>query len=245
MELLTDPQAWLAFLTLTALELVLGIDNVVFISILVDKLPRERREFTRRVGLFLAMFMRIALLFVLSWLVGLTAPFLTAFGQEISGRDLILIAGGLFLLYKSTGEIHQLLEGEAGGHSARVPATLAGVLTQIVLIDLVFSLDSIITAVGMVDELEIMVAAVVVSVSLMMAFAGPLGRFVAARPTIKMLALAFLFMIGLVLIADGFDHHVPKGYVYFAMAFSVLVEMLNMRVRKKRAPVELHEPYRR
>ena len=245
MELLTDPQAWLAFFTLTALELVLGIDNVVFISILVDKLPPARREFTRRLGLFLAMFMRIALLLVLSWLIGLTAPLFAVLGAEISGRDLILIAGGLFLLYKSTGEIHQLLEGEAGARSARVPATLAGVLTQIMLIDLVFSLDSIITAVGMVSEIAIMVAAVVVSVALMMVFAGPLGRFVSARPTIKMLALAFLFMIGLVLIADGFDHHVPKGYVYFAMAFSVLVEMLNTRVRRKREPVELHEPYKR
>ena len=244
MELLADPQAWIAFLTLTVLELVLGIDNVIFISILVDKLPAARREFTRRLGLFLAMFMRIALLFVLSWLVGLTEPLFTVLRQEISGRDLILIAGGLFLIYKSTGEIHQLLEGEAGERSARVPATLAGVLTQIILLDLVFSLDSIITAVGMVDELAVMVAAVVVSVGLMMVFAGPLGRFVSARPTIKMLALAFLFMIGLVLIADGFDHHVPKGYVYFAMAFSVLVEMLNMRVRRKRQPVDLHEPYR-
>jgi predicted tellurium resistance membrane protein TerC len=244
MELLTDPQAWLAFFTLTALELVLGIDNVIFISILVDKLPPERREFTRRLGLFLAMFMRIALLFALSWLIGLTAPLFTVLAQEISGRDLILIAGGLFLLYKSTGEIHQLMEGEAGERSARVPATLAGVLTQIALIDLVFSLDSIITAVGMVDEIAVMVAAVIVSVALMMVFAGPLGRFVSARPTIKMLALAFLFMIGLVLIADGFDHHVPKGYVYVAMAFSVLVEMLNMRMRKRRVPVELHEPYK-
>lgn len=245
MALLSDPQAWLAFLTLTALELVLGIDNVVFISILVDKLPAARRELARRTGLFLAMFMRIALLFVLSWLVGLTAPLFTLLAQELSGRDLILIGGGLFLLYKSTVEIHQLLEGEAGGRSARVPATLAGVLGQIVVIDLVFSLDSIITAVGMVDRLAVMVAAVVASVALMMAFAGALGRFVSARPTIKMLALAFLFMIGLVLIADGFDHHVPKGYVYFAMAFSVLVEMLNMRLRRKRRPVELHEPYRR
>jgi predicted tellurium resistance membrane protein TerC len=243
-ELLTDPQAWLAFLTLTALELVLGIDNVIFISILVDKLPRERRELARRSGLFLAMFMRIGLLLVLSWLIGLTAPLFTALGHEISGRDLILIAGGLFLLYKSTGEIHQLLEGEAGERSARVPATLAGVLVQIMLIDLVFSLDSIVTAVGMVDQIAVMVAAVVASVALMMAFAAPLGRFVSARPTVKMLALAFLFMIGLVLVADGFDHHVPKGYVYFAMAFSVLVEMLNMRVRRKHAPVELHEPYK-
>lgn len=244
MELLADPHAWLAFLTLTVLELVLGIDNVIFISILVDKLPAERRELARRTGLFLAMFMRIGLLLVLSWLIRLTAPLFTVLSQEISGRDLILIAGGLFLIYKSTGEIHQLLEGEEGERSARVPASFAGVLTQIMLIDLVFSLDSIITAVGMVDEIAVMVAAVVVSVALMMAFAGPLGRFVSARPTIKMLALAFLFMIGLVLIADGFDHHVPKGYVYFAMAFSVLVEMLNMRVRRKRAPVHLHEPYK-
>jgi predicted tellurium resistance membrane protein TerC len=188
------------------------------------------------------MFMRIALLFLLSWLIGLTEP-LFKIGQHISGRDLILIGGGLFLLYKSTVEIHQLLEGEAGERSARVPATFAGVLAQILVIDLVFSLDSIITAVGMVSEIAIMVAAVVVSVALMMVFAPALGRFVSARPTIKMLALAFLFMIGLVLIADGFDHHVPKGYVYFAMAFSVLVEMLNMRVRKKHVPVALHEPY--
>lgn len=245
MELFADPRAWLAFLTLTALELVLGIDNVIFISILVDKLPAARRELSRRLGLFLAMFMRIALLFVLSWLVRLTEPLFAVLGDELSGRDLILIAGGLFLLYKSTGEIHQLLEGERGERSARVPATLAGVLTQIILLDLVFSLDSIITAVGMVDELAVMVAAVVVSVALMMLFAGALGRFVSARPTIKMLALAFLFMIGLVLIADGFDHHVPKGYVYFAMAFSVLVEMLNMRLRRRQEPVELHEPYQR
>ena len=242
MELLSDPQAWIAFFTLTALELVLGIDNVIFISILVDKLPAARRELARRLGLLLAMGMRIALLFLLSWLIGLTEP-LFRIGQEISGRDLILIGGGLFLLYKSTVEIHQLLEGEAGARSAGVPATFAGVLVQIMLIDLVFSLDSIITAVGMVREVAVMVAAVVVSVALMMVFAAPLGRFVSSRPTIKMLALAFLFMIGLVLIADGFDHHVPKGYVYFAMAFSVLVEMLNMRVRRKRAPVKLHEPY--
>ena len=245
MELLTDPQAWLAFLTLTALELVLGIDNVIFISILVDKLPEAKRAFTRRLGLFLAMFMRLGLLFALSWLVGLTAPFFAVLGQEISGRDLILIAGGLFLIWKSTKEIHQLLEGEAGEASAAVRATVGAVVAQIAVIDLVFSLDSIITAIGMVDEIKVMVAAVVVSVALMMAFAGAIGRFVSSRPTIKMLALAFLFMIGLVLIADGFDHHVPKGYVYFAMAFSILVEMLNMRVRRKARPVELHEPYTR
>ena len=242
MELLSDPQAWIAFLTLTALELVLGIDNVIFISILVDKLPRARRELARRLGLLLAMGMRIALLFLLSWLVGLTEP-LFRIGQEISGRDLILIGGGLFLLYKSTVEIHQLLEGEAGERSSRVPATFAGVLAQSALVDMVFSLDSIITAVGMVDEIAVMIAAVLISVALMMLFAAPIGRFVSSRPTVKMLALAFLFMIGLVLIADGFDHHVPKGYVYFAMAFSVLVEMLNMRARRKRSPVKLHEPY--
>ena len=245
MHLLSDPQAWLALLTLTALELVLGIDNVVFISILVDKLPEARRRVARQLGLFLAMFMRIGLLFLLSVLVGLTAPLFTVLAQELSGRDLILIAGGLFLIWKSTREIHQLLEGEEGEASARVRPSFAAVIFQIMLIDLVFSLDSIITAVGMVDEIQIMVAAVVVSVALMMAFSGAIGRFVSARPTVKMLALSFLFMIGLVLIADGFDHHVPKGYVYFAMAFSVLVEMLNLRMRRKPAePVRLHEPYR-
>jgi predicted tellurium resistance membrane protein TerC len=243
-ELLTDPQAWLAFVTLTALELVLGVDNIIFISILVERLDERRRERARKLGLFLAMFMRIALLAMLAWLAGLTTPLFTLVGQEISGRDLILIAGGLFLLYKSTLEIHQLLEGEEGAASAAVGASFAAVIGQIMIIDLVFSLDSIITAVGMVRELTIMVAAVMVSVLLMMAFAGVLGRFIAGRPTIKMLALAFLFMIGLVLIADGFDHHVPKGYVYFAMAFSVLVEMLNSRLRRKRDAVRLREPYR-
>lgn len=244
MALLTDPQVWLAFATLTALELVLGIDNVIFISILVDKLEPARRELARRVGLFLAMFMRIALLAVLSWLVGLTAPLFALFGHEISGRDLILIAGGLFLIYKSTVEIHQLLEGEDGAASSAVRATFAAVIGQIVIIDLVFSLDSIVTAVGMVSELPVMIAAVIASVLLMMAFAGAIGRFISGRPTIKMLALAFLFMIGLVLIADGFDHHVPRGYIYFAMAFSVLIEMLNTRLRRKRDAVRLHEPYR-
>jgi len=244
MELLTDPQAWLAFATLVALELVLGIDNIIFISILADKLPAARRENIRRLGLALAMLMRIALLAVLSWLIGLTQP-LFSFGR-LSGRDLILIGGGLFLIYKSTTEIHQLLEGEEGEASSTVRATVASVLLQIVLIDIVFSLDSIITAVGMVDEIAIMVAAVIVSVGLMMVFAGPIGRFISARPTIKMLALAFLLMIGLVLIADGLGVHVPKGYVYFAMAFSVLVEMLNLRLRRKKAqPVRLHDAYRR
>ena len=244
LELLTQPEAWLAFLTLTALELVLGIDNVIFISILVDKLPVQQRDLARRIGLFLAMFMRIGLLLVLSWIVGLTAPLFIVLAQEISGRDLILIVGGMFLIWKSTKEVHQLLEGEEGEASSRVGATFNAVIFQIILIDIVFSLDSIITAVGMVDEVEIMIAAVVVSVGLMMLFASSIGRFVSAHPTIKMLALSFLFMIGTLLIADGFGRHVPKGYVYFAMAFSVAVEMLNIRMRKRRsAPVDLRESY--
>jgi len=245
-ELLSDPQVWIAFLTLTALELVLGVDNVIFISILVDKLQKERRDLARRIGLFLAMFMRIGLLFLLSWIVGLTEPLFTLFRQEISGRDLILIGGGLFLLWKSTKEIHQLLEGETGEASTAVRATFSAVILQIAIIDLVFSFESIITAVGMVDQVEIMIAAVIVSVLLMMAFAGGIGRVVSAHPTIKMLALAFLLVIGVVLIADGFDHHVPKGYVYFAMAFSVAVELLNIRMRKRAVrPAELHERYTR
>ncbi len=244
LELLASPEAWIAFLTLTALELVLGIDNVIFISILVDKLPPARREVARRIGLFLAMFMRIGLLLLLSWLVGLTAPLFTVLAQEISGRDLILLAGGLFLLWKSTMEIHQLMEGEEGEASATVRATFGAVILQIIIIDLVFSLDSIITAVGMVNDIPIMVAAVVVSVALMMAFAGAIGRFVSAHPTIKMLALSFLFVVGVALIAEGFDQSVPKGYIYFAMAFSVIVEMLNLRMRRRAPkPVHLHEPY--
>ena len=234
MALLTNPEAWLAFGTLVALEVVLGIDNIVFISILADKLPAARRERIRRLGLLLAMVMRLALLAVLAWLVGLTAPLFTLFGRGFSGRDLVLIAGGLFLIYKSTTEIHELVAGGETHASAAVRATASAVLAQIVLIDIVFSLDSIITAVGMVDDLRIMAAAVIASVGIMMAFAGPVGRFISARPTIKMLALAFLLMIGLVLVADGLGVHVPKGYVYFAMAFSVLVEMLNMRVRRSK-----------
>jgi predicted tellurium resistance membrane protein TerC len=246
LELLADPTTWIALLTLTALELVLGIDNIIFISILVDKLPRRKQELARRTGLLLAMFMRIALLFVLSWVVGLTEPLFSVLRQKITGRDVILIAGGLFLLWKSTMEIHQLLEGEKGEASTAVRATFSSIIVQIAVIDLVFSLDSIITAVGMVDRVEVMIAAVIASVLLMMAFAGTIGRFVSAHPTIKMLALSFLFVIGVVLIADGFDHHVPKGYVYFALAFSVLVEMLNLRLRQRAArPVELHERYTR
>jgi len=243
-ELLTDPSMWAAFVTLTVLELVLGIDNIIFISILADKLPPQQRETIRRVGLFLAMFMRIGLLLLLTWMVGLTKPLFQLFTQGISGRDLILIAGGLFLIWKSTVEIHHLLEGKSGDASDRVKETVAAVLLQIILVDAVFSLDSIITAVGLVREVPVMIAAVVTSVALMMAFAGPVGRFVSAHPTVKMLALAFLFAIGLLLIADGFEHHVPKGYVYFAMAFSVIVEGLNLRLRKVSVPpVSLRERY--
>ena len=232
MELLSQPQAWIAFLTLTALELVLGIDNIIFISILVDKLSPERRELARRIGLFMAMFMRIALLLALSWIVGMTAPLFTVFDVEISGRDLVLILGGLFLIWKSTGEIHHSLEGVEGESSATVKSTFTAVILQIMVIDIVFSLDSIITAVGMVDERWVMVTA------------GPIGRFVSNHPTIKMLALSFLVVIGVVLIAEGFDHHVPKGYIYFAMAFSLGVEMLNITLRRRMAKsVQLRTEY--
>ena len=241
-ELLSSPQAWIAFATLTALELVLGIDNIIFISILVDKLPKEKRESARRLGLFMAMFMRIGLLLVLAWIVGLVAPMFTVLNQEISGRDLILILGGLFLIWKSTVEIHQSLEGAEGHGSSAAKATFVSVILQIMVIDLVFSLDSIITAVGMVDDVRVMIAAVVASVGLMMLFAGPIGRFVSDHPTIKMLALAFLVVVGVVLLAEGFDHRVPKGYVYFAMAFSLGVEMLNIRLRKRStAPERLRQ----
>jgi predicted tellurium resistance membrane protein TerC len=246
MELLSDPQTWIALATLTALELVLGIDNIVFISILVDKLPKAQQERARRIGLFMAMFMRIGLLMVLAWIVGLVTPLFTVLGQEISGRDLILILGGLFLIYKSTGEIHQSLEGEEGHTSSAVKATFTAVILQIMVVDMVFSLDSIITAVGMVDRIEVMIAAVILSVGMMMLFAGAIGRFVSDHPTIKMLALAFLVVVGVVLIAEGLDFHIPKGFVYFAMAFSLGVEMLNinMRSRAKKA-IELSSPYKR
>jgi predicted tellurium resistance membrane protein TerC len=242
MELLTDPQAWIAFATLTALELVLGIDNIIFISILVDKLPPEKRELARRIGLFMAMFMRIGLLLLLSVIVGLVAPLFTVFGQDISGRDLILILGGLFLIWKSTGEIHQSLEGEEEHAASTTANTMTSVILQIMVIDLVFSLDSIITAVGMVDEVAIMIAAVITSVGLMMLFAKGIGEFVSNHPTIKMLALAFLVVVGVVLMAEGLGHHVPKGYIYFAMAFSLGVELLNIRFRKRaKKVVQLHQ----
>lgn len=237
MELLTSPEAWMAFATLTALELVLGIDNIIFISILVDKLSPQKRELARRIGLFMAMFMRIGLLLVLSWIVGLVTPLFTVFGQAISGRDVILILGGLFLIWKSTTEIHHSLEGAEDQPGTATGSTFMAVIVQIMVVDLVFSLDSIITAVGMVDQVEIMIAAVVASVGLMMLFARAIGEFVSNHPSIKMLALSFLVVVGVVLIAEGFEHHIPKGYIYFAMAFSVVVEMLNIHFRKKAAQV--------
>lgn len=238
LELLTNPQTWIALATLTALELVLGIDNIIFISILVDKLPRAQQELARRAGLFAAMFMRIGLLLVLAWIVGMVEPLFTlpVLGQPISGRDLILIGGGLFLIWKSTGEIHGSLEGEDEAHGGgKARAGFGAVIVQIMLIDLVFSLDSIITAVGMVDDVRVMIGAVICSVGLMMLFAGPIGRFVSNHPTIKMLALSFLVVVGVVLVAEGFGHHVPKGYIYFAMGFSLAVEMMNIKMRRKAA----------
>jgi predicted tellurium resistance membrane protein TerC len=244
MDWLTDPQAWIGFLTLAALEIVLGIDNVIFISILAGKLPREQQDKARRIGLLLAMFMRIGLLLSLSWIIRLTTPLFTVLGQEISGRDLVLLLGGLFLIGKSTHEIHDRLEGEEGEKSTKVAASLQAVLIQIVLLDIVFSLDSVITAVGMVDEIGVMVAAVVVAVGFMFVFAKPIGEFVERHPTVKMLALSFLLMIGVALIAEGFDQHIPKGYIYFAMAFSVMVELLNLRAKKVRGEVvHLRHPY--
>jgi predicted tellurium resistance membrane protein TerC len=234
----------MALVTLTALEIVLGIDNIIFISILAGKLPRRQQNKARITGLGLAMFTRIGLLFSLTWLMGLTAPLLTVIGREISGRDLILITGGLFLLGKSTLEIHEKLEGEEGYSSARAATSFAGTLVQIMLLDIVFSLDSIITAIGMARQLSIMVAAVVIAVGFMMLFSGAVSTFVERHPTIKVLALSFLILIGVALIGDGLGMHIPKGYIYFAMAFSVGVEMLNLRVRGKAAhPVKLHQPY--
>jgi predicted tellurium resistance membrane protein TerC len=244
MDWITNPEAWVALATLTVLEVVLGIDNVVFISILASKLPREQQNKARRLGLGLAMVMRIALLFSLTWIIRLTEPLFTVLSEEISGRDLVLIVGGLFLLFKSTREIHDRLEGEEGEASARVAPSLANVLIQIMLLDIVFSLDSVITAVGMAEDLGVMVIAVVIAVAFMMVFARPISEFVDEHPTVKMLALSFLLLIGVALIAEGLDQHIPKGYIYFAMAFSVGVELLNLRMQKaKPDAVKLRHPY--
>jgi predicted tellurium resistance membrane protein TerC len=243
MDWLTDPQAWVAFGTLTALEIVLGVDNVVFISILAGKLPVEQRERARRWGLGLAMLLRIALLLSVSWVIGLTEPLFTVLGQEISGRDLIMIVGGLFLIGKATHEMHDRLEGDEGAASARVVASFGAVIVQILLLDIVFSLDSVITAIGMADDVAVMIAAVVVAVGFMFAFSGRISTFVERHPTMKVLALSFLLLIGASLLAEGFDTHIPKGYIYFAMAFSLFVETINLRVRRKTEPVHLHTPY--
>jgi predicted tellurium resistance membrane protein TerC len=245
MEWLADPSIWIAFATLTVLELVLGIDNIVFISILSGKLPAEQQSKARYIGLALALVMRVILLFSLSWVMSLTEPLFTlpVFNHPISGRDLILIIGGLFLIAKSTHEIHGSLEGEEGHASKKVYASFASVIVQITLLDIVFSLDSVITAIGMVENVAIMIAAVVVSIIAMMLFAGSIGAFVQKHPTVKMLALSFLLLIGVTLLAEGFHQKIPKGYIYFAMAFSVIVEILNLRLRKKTEPVHLHNPY--
>ncbi len=243
MEFLADPQVWIALLTLTVLELVLGIDNIIFISILSGKLPEEQQPRARFIGLSGALVMRVILLFSLSWIIGLTEPLFSVFGFPVSGRDLVLIIGGLFLIGKSTHEIHGSLEGVEGHQSKRVYSTFASVIIQIMLLDIVFSLDSVITAIGMVEQLWVMIVAVVISIVAMMFFASPIGNFVEKHPTIKMLALSFLLLIGFTLLAEGFHQHIPKGYIYGAMAFSVFVELLNLRLRKKGEPVNLHDAY--
>ena len=248
MHWLTDPQTWVSLLTLTALEIVLGIDNVIFISILAGKLPAAQQPRARRLGLGLALVTRILLLCSLVWMMKLTAPLFTVLGHGVSGRDLLLIAGGLFLLTKSTHEIHEKLEGTEGGAASRLAPSFAAVIVQILLLDLVFSLDSVITAVGMANRLGVMIAAVIIAVLVMLAFAGAISGFVNRHPTLKMLALSFLLLIGVTLVADGLGQHIPKGYIYFAMAFSFGVEMLNLRLRSSAAavpaPVALHQPYR-
>ncbi len=243
MEWMSNPESWIALLTLTVLEIVLGVDNVIFISILAGKLPQEQQAKARKLGLGLAMFIRLGLLASIAWIARLTNPLFTVLGQEISGRDLILLGGGMFLLAKATHEIHNRLEGDEGEGNARAVASFAGVITQILVLDIVFSLDSVITAVGMADELVIMMAAVIIAVGVMFVAAGPLSAFVDKHPTVKMLALSFLLLIGMSLIAEGLDQHIPKGYVYFAMGFSVLVEMLNLRMKRKQPAVHLRKEY--
>jgi predicted tellurium resistance membrane protein TerC len=244
MNWITDPEIWIALITLTSLEIVLGIDNIIFISILAGKLPESQQAKARQIGLSLAMLVRIALLFSLAWVIRLTTPLFTVFDHPVSGRDLILLIGGLFLLAKSTYEIHEKLEGEEGHAEAKVHPTFTSVIVQILLLDVVFSLDSVITAVGMVRQLPVMVAAVVIAVGVMLVAAGSVSEFVERHPTVKMLALSFLLLIGFSLVAEGLEFHIPKGYIYFAMGFSVFVEMLNLRLRRKpEEPVKLRAPY--
>lgn len=241
MDWITDPQGWIALITLTVLEIVLGIDNIVFISILASKLPASQQHRARTLGLGIAMFARVGLLFSITWIMRLTEPLFTLLGRGISGRDLILILGGLFLLAKSTREIHERLEGEEA-HGEGSATSFASVIVQVLLLDIVFSLDSVITAVGMAEDIGVMVTAVVIAVGFMMLFAGPISGFVDRHPTVKMLALSFLLLIGVTLMAEGFGQHIQKGYIYFAMAFSVFVEMLNLKGRKARSPVQLRSP---
>jgi predicted tellurium resistance membrane protein TerC len=244
MDWILDPQTWIALITLISLEIILGVDNVIFISILAGKLPANQQASARKAGISAAVISRILLLVSLSWVINLTEPIFTILRFQISGRDLILIGGGLFLMAKATQEIHQKLEGEEGHKSVQIKATFRNVILQVMLLDVVFSLDSVITAVGMVDELAIMIAAVVIAAITMIAASGPLSSFVEEHPTIKMLALSFLLLIGFTLIVEGLHQHIPKGYIYFAMGFSVFVEMLNLRMQKKRIePVKLHQPY--
>ena len=241
LELLTNPEVWLAFGTLTALEVVLGIDNIIFLSILVGRLPVEQRPRGRTIGLALAMLMRIALLLSITWVMGLSEALFTVLSRDVSGRDLVLFGGGLFLIAKSTMEIHGSLEGEEHSQDAKGSANFLSTIVQIAVIDIVFSLDSVITAVGMADDVEVMIAAVIAAVGVMMFMAGPISDFVDRHPTVKMLALSFLILIGTALVGEGLGFHVPKGYIYFAMAFSVSVEMLNIRLRKKVQPVHLRK----
>ena len=245
MEWLSDPQAWAALATLTALEIVLGIDNIIFISILVGRLPAHQREKARLLGLGLAMLTRLALLFSLVWVMGLGGTLFSIFGNDISGRDLILIGGGLFLLVKSTSEIHESLEGAGETERQIAVASFSGVLIQIAIIDIVFSLDSVITAVGLAEQISIMAIAIIIAVLVMLFAARAISEFVDTHPTIKMLALSFLILVGTALIAEGLDFHVPRGYIYFAMAFSVAVEMLNLRMRRRSTPVKLHKSVNR
>jgi predicted tellurium resistance membrane protein TerC len=243
MEWLANPEVWLSLVTLTALEIVLGIDNLVFIAVLVEKLPRDQQPRARRLGIIMALVPRLLLLLAIAWVIGLTAPLFELFGHAFSGRDLILFAGGAFLLYKGTHEIHDSLEGDEGEASAKVMATMASVVTQITILNVVFSIDSVVTAIGMANEIWIMAVAVILSMIVMLAAAGPVAGFIERHPTVKMLALAFLLLIGTTLIADSFGVHVPKGYIYAAMGFSVFVEALNLLHRRRTRPVHLRQAY--
>ena len=243
MDWILNPDIWLSLLTLTALEIVLGIDNLVFIAVLVGKLPKEQRQSAQRLGIILALIPRLVLILAIAWIIGLTEPLITLYGTGFSGKDMVLFAGGLFLLYKATHEIHDSLEGDEGHSSAKVMASMAAVVTQIALLNLVFSIDSVVTAIGMANEIPVMAAAIIISMIVMLAAAGPVSGFVERHPTVKMLALSFLILIGTTLIADSFGVHVPKGYIYAAMGFSVFVEALNMAHRRRAKPVHLRQAY--